>query len=307
MIKKYSKFLEDINSSNTDANVEKAKKLISTDQRDLKTFLQEFGELAKDKKVQSFLKSAGSDDSFTFKSAHVQANKLFPSQNQIGVDKSLNDIIKETYNLEKQSKELSALLKGDKVEMGVKGGTAPICCAYAPPKDGQDEKFWVIDGHHRWSKAFMANPNAVLSCVVFDAKEDIDIIQVLKAFHLVNFAHQETGYLSPTKPLEGENLMEVNKELVRKHILENLDDKISKVWIDNVTTINTKEEIDDHIMKAVGDIQKMKTEGPDKIGSDTSRTNMPQTGTVGVDKIANDLQNSKINVVESFNTFTSKK
>ena len=176
-------------------------------------------------------------------------------------------------------------------------GKNPVIVAKVPAKSGGKEMYWVIDGHHRWSKGFMANPETELGCVVFEPKSKIDIVQVLKAFHLAIF-NITSNYLDDEerkpKHFKGENLLEKSVDYVKKYVVENAQDEMLEVWKKNIKEIVSKETLAEHIGKHVTMIQeKMPTK---LIGSQTPRIVMPQTG-VDLENITKDLQVPQVNIL----------
>ena len=80
----------------------------------------------------------------------------------------------------------------------------------AKTKDGMV----VLDGHHRWSQAFMVNPLAKVNVTFADASS-LTADQTLKAVHLAILA--KTG-ASKTKGAEGGNLFEASEGVVKQYL-----------------------------------------------------------------------------------------
>ena len=101
------------------------------------------------------------DSAVTMKKATVPVGKIRPSQKQIYVDKSLWNILKFT---------------------GTKpGGTAFGDADMIAIKDGGE--YVVLDGHHRWSSAFLSGgPSAKVNVQVIDGLNVAEAIAALRAY-----------------------------------------------------------------------------------------------------------------------------
>jgi hypothetical protein len=130
---------------------------------------------------------------------YIDLMKLKASQNEVGKKQSLSNVLKG----------VNATWDGinwgdvdwlvDHMKPGV-SITFKSAILGAKTKDGNV----VLDGHHRWSQAFMLNPLAKVNVAFADAS-DKTADQTLKAVHLAILA--KTGQ-SKTKPADGGNLFD---------------------------------------------------------------------------------------------------
>lgn len=148
----------------------------------------------------------------------VPVSNLMPTQNEIGIDQSILNILnnKEKYN------SLPDILTGKNVRLGQPGDDKIL--AYS----NGGEKMFVLDGHHRWSTTFVGNPKATVVCDIL--KGDLPAAQILKAVHSAIYA--DVG-ATQTKPAEGKNLLSPGDYDWQEHlnsVKQNLDDEYRAVW-----------------------------------------------------------------------------
>ena len=127
----------------------------------------------------------------------VPVAKMFPTQKEIGTDGSLKNILTGTHP--KGSVDYTDYFAGGVVK------SMPGPFVY---QDG--DKYYIIDGHHRWSQTYCLNPQASLKCNVLVANTSLSPEEVLKNFQAaiaVDPARQGLG----TKGFEGENFFEFAK------------------------------------------------------------------------------------------------
>jgi len=217
----------------SDGNVKMAKELIKTE-RNLGEFINKFGKIANDPKVKRFLEATDDLDKIVSEVPPdgILAISLIPSQQEVGLGNSVADLILNPgYDStgKKTDNELNLILGDSPVRLTDKNENL-IVVAKCPGTTSDEDKYWVIDGHHRWSKAAVANPDVKLICQVFKPAENsgLDIIGVLKAFHLANFKIKNA---SPTEPLSGANLLNCGDDEIIKFVndAEKSDNKL-KIW-----------------------------------------------------------------------------
>lgn len=145
----------------------------------------------------------------------VPLKKLKASQNEVGMDQSLSNVmggVNATYD---------GINWGDVdwlVDHMKPGSTITFKAALlgAKTKDG----LVVLDGHHRWSQAFMLNPDASVNVELANASTKT-ADETLKAVHLAIYA--KTG-ASNTKGAKGGNLFNAGEADIKKYL-----DKATKV------------------------------------------------------------------------------
>jgi hypothetical protein len=284
----------------SDEKVELAKDLIKN-QKNLATFIQKFGTIANDEKVQKFLEAAEDLDKIKSKEVPgIPAVSLIPSQQEVGLGNSVADLISNPgwdSTGEKTDKELELILGDTPVKLTDKGGNL-IVVAKCPGTTSDEDKFWVIDGHHRWSKAAVANPNVKLTCIVFEPAEGsgLDIIGVLKAFHIANFKIKKE---SPTEPLSGDNLLNCEDQKI-KDFVNNTEksEKKLEIW-KNKKGVSDWNGVTEMLLDNRTKLADARKSAPIKSEeTPTPRTSMPQVG--DTQKVKTELGTPKINVhVES--------
>jgi len=221
------------------------------------------------------------DDKFPYTSTTIPVMKLLPTQNEIGFDQSVMNLLTDQYG------SLDSFLKGN-ADVG-----GPIV-TYAGK--------YIIDGHHRWSQVFAANPFAKLESLDIAEKPGFAHTDMLKVVHGAIAA--QLGQVPAADP-KGVNLLKgVELATIQSAVQENLDPKAEKVWTSNSPVRAGREKIE--IMNP-GDIataiftnlelmikRKYATGAP-------GRKSMPQSDQGGdpEDKLKA-LAKGKINVTEPF-------
>lgn len=224
------------------------------------------------------------DDKIQISTAQpIPAKNLIPTQKEIGFKNSVDDAMTNIWGCIDQA-----------------FGPAPV---YMPSKPANTailvakvgSEYHVLDGHHRWSLAYMINPDAVLACDVLVMPSGTNQEDALKIMQLAigALAHKVI-----TKGLSGQDLMTTNKESLIKYVNENLTDMALEVWKSYRPELNSKDKVANHMAAALNAIQK-------NIGP-YSRIYMPQAGDSGVpqDKVNKALEAGEIDWNEPFTTKT---
>ena len=107
-------------------------------------FVDKFKKIASDPKVQAVLKAGvtdgnPNDEKLSYTKGKVKVEGLLPTQSEIGFDQSIANILTDQYG------SLESILSGQ-ADVG-----GPIVTY-----NGK----YIIDGHHRWSQVYAANPKA---------------------------------------------------------------------------------------------------------------------------------------------------
>ncbi len=239
-----------------------------------------------DPKVQALLNAGDkdgdpNDDKFPYSSKNIQVMKLLPTQNEIGFDQSVMNLLTDQYG------SLDSFLKGN-ADVG-----GPIV-TYA----GQ----YIIDGHHRWSQVFAANPFAKLDALDIAEKPGFTHTDMLKVVHGAIAA--QLGKVPASNP-EGENLLKgVDLATIQQKVEGNLGKDVEKTWMDNSPVYAGRKKIE---IVNPGDIataiftnlelmikRKYATGAP-------GRKSMPQSDQGGDPEVKlKALAKGKINVTEPF-------
>jgi hypothetical protein len=251
-------------------------------------FVDDFSQIASDPKVQAVLKAGMEDgdknDDKKIKiggKGSISVKNLKPTQNEIGVEESLKNILTDKYG------SLKSFLDGE-----ANVGPNPVVIY-----NGE----WIIDGHHRWSQVFAANPNAKIPVVNLEGK--FSPSDILKITHL-SVAAGANGL--PLSSAKGVNLLEASKGDVYKVVLRNLNDKAAKIWNEerDVNCSSAKcYNLAELIWKNVQMLQKNGT-----APGAPPRTKMPQTDSKEpTTKVINRIVGGDLNYVDPSNPIELEK
>jgi len=174
-------------------------------------FVAKLGDLAKDPKVQAFLKSGKADgdqadDKFTATSKAIPVKNLRPTQNEIDRDGSLKWPLTDVKSLNNCLKKGPVTIK------------APVVTY-----NGQ----YIIDGHHRWSQLYAINKDGQINCVDLTGPK-LKPIDVLKVVQLSIAA--DTGKITSATVKEGNNLLDMDGNSVAKYVTSTITDECVRVF-----------------------------------------------------------------------------
>ena len=218
-------------------------------------FVDKFKDIANEPEVQAIIKAGQHDGKPTdevvkFSSKDIPVKNLHPTQNEIGMNESLLNILEDKYG------QLDTFLKGGAVL--VKG---PILVL-------NDE--WIIDGHHRWSQLYVSNPDASIKSIVM--KANIEPQDALKAVQMSIAAAK--GDL-PLVSANGINLLTAPLRSITRFIKENITQTaIDKFYKARKIAEPTAEQLIARISKNI--LMMQKTSQP--MAGAPDRDFMPQTG-----------------------------
>jgi len=275
MIKLYTLIKEDETQDKLD-DLSKAFKTAS-----VPAYVNLLQQYSSDPKVMAVLKAGQTDgqpndEKFEVAETEIPAKNLKPTQNEIGAEESLKNICTNQYG------SLDSFLKGTP-DVG-----SPIITY-----NGE----FVLDGHHRWSQVYAANPDAKLKAINVTGK--IDPKDILKAVHTaIAVDAGETKTISAN--LKAGNLLAFTSKNTYGYVLDNLQDKAREVWgkygYDDDTMIAK------HIVKNVS--MMIKRSKPEAWAP--KRDSMPQPEKSGSDKWGVALKQGDVNLL-SPKTKDSKK
>jgi hypothetical protein len=135
--------------------------------KDVPSFRSDLSKYTQDPKVKAVL-AAGladgdkNDDKLPYTPTKLAVKNLIPTQSEIGFDQSVRGDLDDEYNS----------LKG--IFQGAPNMGGPIV-TYAGK--------YIIDGHHRWSAVFAANPGANMDALDIKSKSGFQPVDILKAVH----------------------------------------------------------------------------------------------------------------------------
>jgi hypothetical protein len=191
-----------------------ASKLVSAFKtQDVSSFVDQFKTIASDPKVQAILKAGTTDgkpedEKVTYSKGNIAVKGLFPTQNEIGFDQSIANILTDQYG------SLKSILDGNANVGG------PIVTY-----NGK----YVIDGHHRWSQVYAANPNASMENL--DIKGDLPPTEILKLVHAAIAA--KVGEVPSADP-KGINILDgISEKQVLDAVNSKLADSAKTIWAEN--------------------------------------------------------------------------
>lgn len=218
----------------------------------LKAFTSKFKDIASDPKVQSVIRAGvtdgrPNDEKVTFSSKKISAKQLLPTQSEIGQNESLLSILDDKYN------SLDSFLNGE--------------AKFNAPIVTLNSRF-IIDGHHRWSQAFIANPEVKVP--VYDMTATISPVQALKATHLAVAA--DMGEL-PLSSAKGINLYSAKEVDIQNAVKRHLTEQARKLYENHGHGKNV-EEISAYLWNNVQLMQQKNK----PISGAPPRSSMPQTG-----------------------------
>jgi hypothetical protein len=227
---------------------------------------------SKDKKVLAALRAGKTDglpndEKFDVEETTIPAKNLKPTQNEIGAEESLKNICTDQYG------SLNSMLNGNP-DVG-----SPIITY-----NGE----YVLDGHHRWSQVYAANPEAKMKAV--NVTGNIPAKDILKAVHTAIAVDAGETKTIPAD-LKAGNLLDYTSKQTYGYVLDELEEKARKVWADHGYDDDT--QIAKHIVRNVSTM--IKTSKPETWAP--KRDFMPQPEKSGAENWAPPLKDGEINLL----------
>ena len=231
-----------------DVNIEKSMK------KDVSGFRGDLSKAMNEPKVKAVLDAGladGSrdDDKLPYTKTKIPVKNLIPTQNEIGFDESIKGVLTDEYG------SLDGILKGTP-DMG-----GPIV-TYAGK--------YIIDGHHRWSAVFAANPKAKMDALDIKKKSGFEPTDVLKAVHTAIAVELDKV---PSSTAKGHNILSKPKSYDEVLAVVNsptLTEKAAEIWAKY--GYKTKEQI---AKRLTNNLKLIADKGA--ISGAPKRTDMPQT------------------------------
>jgi hypothetical protein len=226
-----------------------------------------------DPKVMSVLKAGltdgkPNDEKFSVREEMLDVKDLKPTQNEIGAVESLKNICTDAYG------NLNGILEG----------VAPADMGDIITYNGK----YVLDGHHRWSQVFAANPDAKMKSI--NIIGNLDPKDILKAVHTAIAVDAGETKTKDADLAEG-NLLEFTDANVEKMVKDNLNEGARKVWADNgyKTDAEIIKEIQDNVRTMLKET-KPETWAP-------KRDSMPQPKDSGAKDWEGLLKKGEVNII----------
>jgi len=271
--------------NNTLLNEDEKEDLKKSYGKDVGSFRADLSKYIADPKVKAVL-DAGladgdeDDDKLPFTSTKVAVKNLIPTQKEIGFDQSVKG------NLDDEYGSLDGILKGN-VNVG-----GPIV-TYAGK--------YIIDGHHRWSTVFAANPGANMDALDIAPKAGFQPLDILKAVHSSIAVDRNKV---PSANPKGKNILDGSMKykdvLAKVKEIFAVTDKGEKVWKSFFEKQNipySPELVAKHLYNNLDKIVKK-----GYAAGAPGRKDMPQTDadkTKSIDKLKS-LAKGEININEPF-------
>lgn len=216
-------------------------------------FVSKFKQIADNPKIQAVL-NAGltdgkpSDERLTYSEGMIECLKLRPSQNIIGQKESLDNILTNRYG------NLDYALKGN--------------LKFPTPLIIYNQEY-IVDGHHRWSQIFCANPKCKINVV--NIRGSLHPLELLKVIHMAVALDVKEVPLSEAR---GINLLQASKREIYE-VVENvvLDDVIQKYYNAKVIDTPSVRKLQEYIWRNVLAMQVRNAPIPNA----PDRSFMPQT------------------------------
>jgi hypothetical protein len=263
--------------NNTLLNEDEKEDLEKSYKKGVESFRSDLSKYIADSKVKAIL-DAGladgdiDDDKLPFTSRKIAVKKLIPTQSEIGFDQSVQG------NLDDEYGSLDGILKGN-VNVG-----GPIV-TYAGK--------YIIDGHHRWSTVFAANPGANMDTLDITPKPGFQPLDILRAVHSAIAVNLNKV---PSADPKGANILTgINYPGVLGKVEKYLTPEAEDVWASN--GIEGKKAIAKHLYNNLNKIVKN-----GYIAGAPGRKDMPQTDankTKSIDKLKS-LSKGEVNITKPF-------
>lgn len=226
-----------------------------------------------DPKVMSVLKAGltdgkPNDEKFTVSNATLNVKNLKPTQNEIGAQESIKNIVTDEYG------SLKTFLQGN-ADVG-----GPIITYNSE---------YVLDGHHRWSQVYAANPDAKIQAINVIGK--LDPKDILKAVHTA-IAVDAGQTKTIAANLKAGNLLTYSDEDVKKMVEANLQDKARAVWK------NFGYDTDEKILTRIQDNVKEMLSKSKPEGWAPKRDSMPQPDASGAKEWGVALKKGEVNLID---------
>ena len=217
---------------------------------DMPSFVSIMQKLIQDPKVQQILSSGSKDDVLPTEVAEIPLVDLFPTQNEIGFTESVSNLF---------------LAKFPGVYKMITGPVVTVK-DYIVTYNGK----YIIDGHHRWSQAFVANPTNKISSI--DIKGNRNPKDVLKIVQLVIAS---TSKNIPMSDAKGTNILTLNPQAIQTLVNEQqFTQEALSEW--KKAKFTDEKSIRDHITKNLKLLSDHKA-----IKGAPARDFMPQTDHAG--------------------------
>lgn len=111
--------------------------------------------------------------------ANIPVKDMIPTQSEIGVSNSLDNLVKGTFSKGKDAdgvEKTGTVIYDDYFKTPALKAAGPV---FVYKGTGG---YYIIDGHHRWSQIYCMNPDATAYCKVISTSKALNDEQILKNF-----------------------------------------------------------------------------------------------------------------------------
>lgn len=201
----------------------------------------------------------------------IKAKDLHPTQNEIDVGKSLD------YQLNPADPEMTKkILSGGPVQFKSEGKDAPLVVY------NYKGKYYIVDGHHRWSQVYMLNPGCEIDCIVFKnsaGNTEQDPVDMLRDFQGA-IAVANKGKVPSSTVTKGMNIFDEDT-WTDEHLTEYIDGKITDKMIKAYCDYYDADVKGSNIAKALVANAGIMRQFNQPVPGAPSRAVMPQTNVGG--------------------------
>ena len=179
-------------------------------------------------------------DDLKCKVGYVSIKNLHPTQNVIFLEKSLKPILNGSWvDKDHGGQPVVKSLLDEKASKEMKLGYLVVCNV-----GGTN---YLIDGHHRWSKAYMTNPNAKLYAYVLPSdgifKNGDDVLKFAQceiALYLGRNNNKNHPVNKDANKADDINIYKASAEVIKEKAQEYLTDDVVKIFADKDNVLNGK-------------------------------------------------------------------
>lgn len=142
--------------------------------------------ISQDDKLKQLLQhgfAGGSDEDgkldVTMSEANIPVKDMVPTQSEIGISNSLNNLVSGTFSMGKNedgSEKTGTVNYADYFQTPALKAAGPV---FVYKGTGGN---YIVDGHHRWSQIYCMNPEATAYCKVISTSKALSDEQILKNF-----------------------------------------------------------------------------------------------------------------------------
>lgn len=256
----YDYILEAKQTSNNKERLEQLRKWLQG--KNYEDYVDALNKMLEDPKAKTLLDEGFGTEfgnlKFTYRAKMISAIDLYPSQNEIDIDKTIGAPFKNPDNVTKEY-------------------TPPIVIANMPLVTFNGK--YIIDGHHRWSEIVVFNPEGKMLCFDYSAK--ISIEEMLKAVQgTIAKVMAEKGENLPAQHVPKENnIYDMSKKDIEKYIDENENQETYARLITNNATLHNVEQAREFLINNLLELKKNKK----PLSNAPERGYMPQTSKGGTD------------------------